>query len=102
MASLQLRVLGSKPQVKDHLLDKDETFLGRDANCDVVLPALFVARRHARIFRIDGQFFIEDLSTICGTRVNNRDGYNQIRGPTLLRDGDTIVFGSEMVVQFRE
>ena len=41
-------------------LDKDRILLGRNANCDIVLPAndFAVSREHACILRVQGKFFI--------------------------------------------
>ncbi len=55
-------------------LDKDRILLGRNANCDIVLPAndFAVSREHACILRIGGKFFIEDMGSRNGTYVNNQ------------------------------
>jgi len=99
MASL--RVLVGDSQVGDYLLEKDETVLGRSPDCDVVIPTLCSARRHARIFRVGDRFYVEDMYSPGGTRVNGPEISNQISGRTLLRDGDSIWFGG-VIVQFRE
>jgi serine phosphatase RsbU (regulator of sigma subunit)/pSer/pThr/pTyr-binding forkhead associated (FHA) protein len=56
------------------VLDKDRTLLGRNANCDIVLPAndFAVSREHACILRVQGKFFIEDMGSRNGTFVNNQ------------------------------
>lgn len=55
-------------------LDKDRILLGRNANCDIVLPAndFAVSREHACILRMGGTFFIEDMGSRNGTYVNNQ------------------------------
>jgi pSer/pThr/pTyr-binding forkhead associated (FHA) protein len=102
MASPQLHVRAGNLPAAVYFLEKEETVLGRSPDCDVVIPTVFLSRRHARIIRIDGQFFVEDLNTLSGTRVNGRGVSNQIRRRTLLRTGDTIWFDDDIVVQFQE
>ena len=51
-------------------LDKDELFIGRDAECDIVLSAEQVSKRHARVFRVGDAFCIEDLKSTNSTWVN--------------------------------
>lgn len=51
----------------------DEFLVGRDdALCDLPLPASSVGRRHARITRREGSFFITDLGSKNGTSVDGR------------------------------
>lgn len=101
MASLLVRQPESDSPKQCHLLEKQETFLGRDPACDIVIPSLAVSRRHARIIRVGDCFYVEDMDTPGGTRVNGPEVGNQIRGRTLLRDKDEIWFPTA-VVQFRE
>jgi hypothetical protein len=55
-------------------LDKDRTLMGRNANCDIVLPAndFAISREHVCILRLQGQFFIEDMGSRNGTYLNNQ------------------------------
>lgn len=70
------------------LLDEDTIQLGRDKTCHVVLAQQAVSRTHARISK-DGQlFFIEDLGSAYGTRVNRQDLPKGEK--RLLRNGDVI------------
>jgi sigma-B regulation protein RsbU (phosphoserine phosphatase) len=47
--------------------------LGRNPDCDVVIGVTSVSREHARIVRVGGQFFIEDLRSRNKTFLNNAD-----------------------------
>ena len=51
----------------------DEIVLGREDVCGIVVPNHAVSRKHARIVRANGQFFIEDLKSRNKTLVNNRE-----------------------------
>lgn len=76
-----------KPSVV--LLEDDTITLGRDTNCQVVLAQQAVSRTHARITRDGSLFFVEDLGSSFGTRINGKKlpkGEKQ-----LLRNGDVIV-----------
>jgi hypothetical protein len=51
---------------------KQELFLGRGADNDVVLPAKAIANRHVRLVLNSGSLFIEDLGGRLGTYVWDR------------------------------
>jgi len=67
-------------------LTADETLVGRDQFCDIVLRNHTVSRQHARIVRGPEGFLIEDLSSLNGTYVNGR----RIEGRTPIKDQDRI------------
>lgn len=50
----------------------DEIFLGRGTDCRVRYYDPLVSRRHARIFPEDGAWYVEDLGSRNGTRVDGR------------------------------
>ncbi|QEL19399.1 SpoIIE family protein phosphatase [Limnoglobus roseus] len=58
---------------QSYLLSTDEVVLGREDVCGIVVPNHAVSRKHARIIRSNGQFFIEDLKSRNKTLVNNRE-----------------------------
>jgi sigma-B regulation protein RsbU (phosphoserine phosphatase) len=68
-----LVVLKGLPAKQRIRLDKERILLGRNASCDIVLPAndFAVSREHACILRVQDQFFIEDMGSRNGTYVNN-------------------------------
>ncbi|MFH1264163.1 MAG: SpoIIE family protein phosphatase [Planctomycetota bacterium] len=53
-------------------LDRDSIVMGRHPECDMVLEIGAVSRQHARILRIDEEFYVEDLNSRNGTFVNNQ------------------------------
>lgn len=63
--------------------------IGRGSECDLVLEASDVSRRHARISWVSGVARLEDLSSTNGTYVNG----DPIRIADLA-DGDEVQFGS--------
>ena len=67
-------------------LSREVTICGRNTTCDIPVPSTSVSRQHFRIVRHGDGFYIEDMETVCGTRVNGQ----RIRGATQLSDGDRI------------
>lgn len=74
-------------------LSRLETVIGRDPDCDIVLPDRQVSRRHAVIRRKGGDYFIEDCASKNGTYVNGRE----LSEACLLQDGDEI----QVALRFR-
>jgi pSer/pThr/pTyr-binding forkhead associated (FHA) protein len=82
-------------------LSKHESVIGRwdadngifpDVDLDTVDNEAKVSRRHARVIRKEGQYFIEDLGSTNGTYVNR--GRRLLPGtPQPLSDGDEIIVG---------
>lgn len=46
--------------------------VGRSEECDVTLPLETVSSRHCRLFRKRASWFVEDLGSRNGTRVNGK------------------------------
>src|SRR5215469_3704754 len=67
-------------------LDADRIVLGRNPECHVVIPVTSVSREHAHIVRAQGRYYIEDLQSRNGTKVNNQS----ITARTLLKHNDKI------------
>ncbi|HLH72622.1 MAG TPA: FHA domain-containing protein, partial [Chloroflexota bacterium] len=64
---LHIVQLGTESEV---ILSQSETVLGREASNPVVLKDPLASRRHARIILENGDYWIEDLKSLNGTRVN--------------------------------
>ncbi len=86
---------------KEFLLDEDESHIGRwdadggifpDVDLDADDPEAKVSRRHARITRRGGQYFVEDMGSTNGTFINR--GRRLLPGDRqALRDGDEVIVG---------
>jgi serine/threonine-protein kinase len=72
-------------------LVKETTLFGRATECDVVLSAADVSRRHCRIVRTPQGVIVEDLGSSQGTRVN---GSPVARAQ--LRDGDRLEIAGQV------
>ncbi len=71
----------------------DELTLGRAAGCQVTLNDTYVSQLHARLFRRDGQLFVEDLGSTNGTYVNRK----KVTAPIALRRGDRLQVGKTVM-----
>ena len=77
------------------ILREPTMLLGRDATCEITIPAADVSRHHARLrLTLDG-LTVEDLNSTNGTWVNGV----RVHTPTPLNLGDILrVGGSELIV----
>lgn len=92
-----MAVLRGISERKEYPLRGDQIVIGRDPECDIVIDSGQVSRRHARIVREEGGFFVEDLSSLNGTYVNGE----LIRQRTRLRPNDTIAI-FDLLVAFQD
>ena len=67
-------------------LQKERFVIGRNPECDVVIPVTSVSREHAQLLRTQGRYHIEDLQSRNGTFVNNQ----AITARTVLKNNDRI------------
>lgn len=67
-------------------LTKEQYILGRHPECDIVVEAGAVSRHHARLFRLNRDYFVEDMKSRNGTYVNDQ----LIFGQRQLKNGDHI------------
>jgi hypothetical protein len=68
----------------------DELTVGRAGGCGVPLPDdTFVSQLHARVFRRDGQLFVEDLGSTNGTFLNKK----KVASAVAMRKGDKLKIG---------
>jgi FHA domain len=71
---------------------REELLIGRDLECDVVIPAGSVSRRHARLTFRDGGWILQDLNSTNGTRLNGR-----YVGRCRLRPGDQLALADQLL-----
>jgi eukaryotic-like serine/threonine-protein kinase len=101
----QLVVVGTSDMVKPFIIDKDNVMIGRtdphtgifpEIDLTMYDPETKVSRRHARIYRQNEQFLIEDLGSVNGTIVNSVSGGSirlNTKSPRVLSAGDEIKLG---------
>ena len=63
--------------------------VGRSPDCDCVVPEDCASRRHAELWREGGRWFLRDLGSRNGTRLNGM----LVAGPVEVRAGDRVSLG---------
>jgi hypothetical protein len=71
----------------------DELTVGRAAGCQITLDDTYASQLHARIFRKDGQLFVEDLGSTNGTYLNRK----KVTAPVAIRRGDRLQVGKTVM-----
>ncbi len=71
----------------------DELTVGRAAGCGITLDDTYASQLHARIFRRDGQLFVEDLGSTHGTLLNQA----KVSGPAAVSRGDRVQVGNTVL-----
>lgn len=77
-------------------LDVSQTSIGRDGSNTISINDAEVSRHHARMTLQGGKIVLEDLGSTNGTSVNG----NRISGPHVLRPGEMVSFGDDIVFVF--
>lgn len=85
-------VLAEKGAEREIALTQPDTTVGRDPGNPVVVSDPQASRRHARIFLDNGDFWVEDLKSRNGTRVNGEIATRQ-----KLKSGDQIGVGDSIL-----
>jgi pSer/pThr/pTyr-binding forkhead associated (FHA) protein len=68
----------------------DEVTVGRAGGCGVPLPDdTFVSQLHARVFRRNGQLYVEDLGSTNGTYLNRK----KVASAVAMGKGDKLKIG---------
>jgi hypothetical protein len=84
----QLVIAEGKEAGREFVFDQSSVLIGRTSECDVVLYDPGVSRKHARIFVEGPEYFVEDMGSSNGTKVNG-----SIVKKKQLADGDAIGLG---------
>ena len=71
----------------------DELTVGRAGGCQITLDDTFVSQLHARVFRREGQLFVEDLGSTNGTFLNRK----KVTAPIAIRKGDRLQIGKTVM-----
>lgn len=74
---------------EEFAFDNGEARLGRTADNDVVIKDPSSSRSHARVYEEDGRYYVEDLKSANGTKLNGRT----LKTPMELKNGDRVVIG---------
>lgn len=80
---------------KSYVLGCESCIIGRSPDCDIRVKYPAVNSQHAKIYKNGSAWFIEDLNSTTGTKVNARAVSG---GRRRLRDGDIIGLGGVIFV----
>lgn len=77
----------------------EELTVGRASGCQVKVDDTYASQLHARIFRREGELFVEDLGSTNGTYLNRRGTRNKekVAGPLALKLGDRLIIGKTVL-----
>lgn len=71
----------------------DEITVGRAAGCAVTVDDTYVSQVHARVFRRDGNYLVEDLGSTNGTYLNQK----KVTGAMVMQQGDRLQIGNTVL-----
>jgi len=77
-------------------VEESELVVGRQEGIDGHIHDTDLSRRHARVFRTEGGFALEDLQSTNGTWLNGR----RVTGTVELQDGDRIQMARGVLLRF--
>ncbi len=88
---IPLRLLVNSPDEKNVLLNfsQSDIAIGRDPDCECLLTHGTVSARHARLTFHHHQWWVDDLQSTNGTKLNDEP----LQIPTVVVNGDTIKCG---------
>jgi pSer/pThr/pTyr-binding forkhead associated (FHA) protein len=87
--AIRLQVHAGAGPSRSHDLSQREILVGRDPACQLHLDDETISARHARLRYHHGHWWIEDLGSTNGTRLNGQ----LLTTPTVLTSGDEIGCG---------
>ncbi len=71
----------------------DEVSVGRAAGCQVMVEDTFVSQVHARVFRRERNYLVEDLGSTNGTYLNQK----KVAGAMIMQRGDRLRVGNTVL-----
>lgn len=93
MAKITVTIKGKK--LKEVMLRKEDTLsIGRDPSNDICLENPAVSRHHARIYKQEWPFYIEDMKSTNGTFLNG----SKVSWKAALKNNDKITIGKHELI----
>lgn len=71
-----------------------DILIGRDPECEVILDDAAASAHHARLTYHHNQWWLEDLQSTNGTRLNNE----MVQTATIVVNGDTLQCGQTVIL----
>jgi len=91
---LLLQIKSPDGSTREAVLQGDSMVVGRSSQSDIMIPDRSLSRKHARLFREEGSWWVEDLGSRNGTLCNGRP---VTVGPVRIQPGDTLGLGASMI-----
>ena len=92
--ALDLTIQHASRETACRSIQQTEAILGRDPACDIALNDDGVSARHARLSYHHGQWWLEDIGSTNGTRLNQ----SPLATPTVITSGDQIECGHTVLI----
>jgi pSer/pThr/pTyr-binding forkhead associated (FHA) protein len=86
---LSLRIARPGHEPAEHDVSQAEMIIGRDPTCEILLDEEVVSAHHARLSYHHSQWWLEDLHSTNGTKLNGE----LVNTPTVVIPGDMIMCG---------
>ena len=90
----RLRVVPPYGKSFDYPVKRSSIVIGRSTTVDLPITDRFLSRRHARLFRDDETWWVEDLGSRNGSWLNGR----RIDDPAPIHDGDRIRLSNSYIL----
>jgi len=89
--SLSIQNRDTHPDIRH--FNQAEILIGRDSHCDIFIEDETTSTRHARLKYHHGQWWLEDLGSTNGTRLNDE----ALTIPTVVISGDQVGCGKTLL-----
>lgn len=91
---LDLAIQNNAGKTIQRVFQQTEISIGRDPACDLALEDEAISARHAHLKYHHGQWWVEDLGSTNGTRLNQ----SALEAPTVITTGDQIECGHIAII----
>lgn len=82
------RLMGSDKKKDSIMINKFPFHIGRNEDCELLLPSKYISKYHAEIVREGNVIKIVDLGSVNGIFINRK----KVQESTILNNGDTLHF----------
>ena len=88
-----LHIAPADGQPFEYEIDTESVVIGRSTKCDLTISDRSLSRKHARLFKTDDTWMVEDFGSRNGTRVNGIP----VADSTRVRPGDIITLSASVI-----
>lgn len=88
-----------RKDIRNWIMKINTLYVGREHDCDIVIPSSEISRRHAQITRRGERYQIIDLDSTNGTWMNG--ARLETNRPIFLKHGDKLNFANILHIEFQ-